>query len=74
MFAEQGEHSVVGHDRRLLIQQMIFQRPPVQTQGFEEEPVGIVLGETHPGHGARHVQPEVFDEPGGGDKAIEQWR
>ncbi|MNZ98933.1 hypothetical protein D3C78_1182400 [compost metagenome] len=74
MLAEQGEHPVVGHDWRFLVEQMIFQRPPVKAQGLEEEPVGIVLGEAHLSHRTRHIQPEVFDEPGGGDKAIEQRR
>ncbi|MNY21906.1 hypothetical protein D3C86_1554850 [compost metagenome] len=72
VLAEQGEHPVVRHDRWLLVEQVIFQRSPVQTQGFEEEPVRVVLAKTHLAHGGRYIQAEVLDKPGGGDKTVEQ--
>jgi hypothetical protein len=74
MFAEQGKHSVVGHDRRLLVEQMVFQRTPVQTQCLEEKPVRVVLGKAHLADCVRHIQAEVLDKPGCGDKAVQQRR
>ncbi|MNR22082.1 hypothetical protein D3C85_1390200 [compost metagenome] len=72
MLAEQREHAVVGHDRRFLVKQMIFQGPPVNAQGLEEKPVWVVLGKAHLPHSSRYVQAEVFDKPGGGDETIQQ--
>ncbi|MNL13663.1 hypothetical protein D3C87_1345760 [compost metagenome] len=53
---------------------MIFQRSPEQAQGLEEKTIRVVLAKTHLAHCRRHIQTEVFDEPGGSDKTVEQRR
>ena len=74
VFAKQREHTVVGHHGGRLVQQVVFQGFPENAQGFEVETVRIVLGKAHLAHGGGHIQPEVLDKPGGGDKAVQQRR
>ncbi|MNE53197.1 hypothetical protein D3C80_1479090 [compost metagenome] len=74
VFAEQGEHAVVAHDRWRLAQQVRFQGFPVQAQGFEEQRIAVTRREAHGADRLVDLKPEVLDKAGGADKGIQQRR